>query len=89
MGKGEIARYEQFLLFPQCFQKACFPGASKSVRQTDRQPARQQARQTNRQTDTQTQTDIHRQTDRHAGILTEGGGLDDPLPILLHYYHQS
>ena len=29
MGKEEIARYEQFLLFPQCFQKACFPGASK------------------------------------------------------------
>ena len=28
VGKGEIARYEQFLLFPQCFQKACFPGAS-------------------------------------------------------------
>ena len=23
MGKGEIARYEQFLLFPQCFQKSC------------------------------------------------------------------
>ena len=23
MGKGEIARYEQFLLFPQCFQKTC------------------------------------------------------------------
>ena len=21
--KGEIARYEQFLLFPHCFQKAC------------------------------------------------------------------
>ena len=31
MGKGEIARYEQFLLFPQCFQNACFPGASKGV----------------------------------------------------------
>ena len=31
VGKGEIARYEQFLLFPQCFQKACFPGASKHV----------------------------------------------------------
>ena len=31
MGKGEIARSEQFLLFPQCFQKACFPGASKGV----------------------------------------------------------
>ena len=31
MGKGEIARYEQFLLFPQCFQIACFPGASKGV----------------------------------------------------------
>ena len=31
VGKGEIACYEQFLLFPQCFQKACFPGASKSV----------------------------------------------------------
>ena len=30
-GKGEIARYEQFLLFPHCFQKACFPGASKGV----------------------------------------------------------
>ena len=29
--KGEIARYEQFLLFPQCYQKACFPGASKGV----------------------------------------------------------
>ena len=23
--------YKQFLLFPQCFQKACFPGASKGV----------------------------------------------------------
>ena len=24
VGKGEIARYyKQFLLFPQCFQKAC------------------------------------------------------------------
>ena len=31
VGKGEIARYEQFLLFPQCFQRACFPGASKGV----------------------------------------------------------
>ena len=27
--KGDIACYEQFLLFPQCFQKACFPGAPK------------------------------------------------------------
>ena len=24
VGKGEIARYEQFLLFPQCFQKTCY-----------------------------------------------------------------
>ena len=31
VGKGEIARYEQFLLFPQCFLKACFSGASKGV----------------------------------------------------------
>ena len=31
MQKGEIARYEQFLLFPQCFQKAYFPWLSKSV----------------------------------------------------------
>ena len=31
MGKGEIACDEQFLLFPQCFQKACFPEASKGV----------------------------------------------------------
>ena len=31
LGKGEIARYEQFLLFPQCFQKACFPWSSKGV----------------------------------------------------------
>ena len=31
VGKGEIARYEQFLLYPQRFQKACFPGASKGV----------------------------------------------------------
>ena len=23
VGIGEIARYEQFLLFPQCFQKTC------------------------------------------------------------------
>ena len=29
--KEKIACYEQFLLFPQCFQKACFPGASKGV----------------------------------------------------------
>ena len=26
-GKGEIARHEQFLLFPQCFQKTCLPKA--------------------------------------------------------------
>ena len=31
VGKGEIARNEQFLLFPQCFQMACFPEASKGV----------------------------------------------------------
>ena len=31
VGKGEIAHYEQFLLFPQCFQKACFPRVSKGV----------------------------------------------------------
>ena len=31
VGKGEIARYKQFLLFPQCFQKAYFPGESKGV----------------------------------------------------------
>ena len=31
VGKGEIARYEQFLLFPQCFQKPCSPGTSKGV----------------------------------------------------------
>ena len=31
VGKGEIARYEQFLLFPQCFRKAYFPGVSKGV----------------------------------------------------------
>ena len=31
VGKGEIARYEQFLLFPQSFQKAFFPGTSKGV----------------------------------------------------------
>ena len=31
VGKGEIARYEQFLLFPQCFQKACFLEVSKGV----------------------------------------------------------
>ena len=23
VGKGEIARYKRFLLFPQCFQKTC------------------------------------------------------------------
>ena len=31
VGRGEIARYEQFLLFPQCFQKGCFLQASKGV----------------------------------------------------------
>ena len=31
LGKGEIAYYEQFLLFPKCFQKAFFSGASKGV----------------------------------------------------------
>ena len=31
VGKGEIVRYEQFLFFLQCFQKAGFPGASKGV----------------------------------------------------------
>ena len=27
--KGEIACYEQFLLFPQCFQKACTADTEK------------------------------------------------------------
>ena len=31
VGKGEIARNEQFLMFPQCFQKTCFPEVSKGV----------------------------------------------------------
>ena len=31
MERGEIACYERFLLFPQCFQKACLPRASKGV----------------------------------------------------------
>ena len=31
VGKGEIARYKQFLLFPHCFQTAFFPEASKGV----------------------------------------------------------
>ena len=31
VGKGEIACYKQFLLFPQCFYKVCFPGMSKGV----------------------------------------------------------
>ena len=29
VGKGEIARYEQFLLFPQCFQKLSVVDESK------------------------------------------------------------
>ena len=28
-GKGEIARYEQFLFFPQCFQKTCTADTKK------------------------------------------------------------
>ena len=31
VGKGQIACCKQYLLFTQCFQKACFPGASKDV----------------------------------------------------------
>ena len=29
VGKGEIARYEQFLLFPQCFQNGLIPRGAK------------------------------------------------------------
>ena len=29
VGKGKIARYEQFLLFPQCFQKLSVVDVSK------------------------------------------------------------
>ena len=29
VGKGEIASYEQFLLYPQCFQKLSVVDASK------------------------------------------------------------
>ena len=31
VGKVGIVHYEQFLLFPPCFQKACFLGVSKGV----------------------------------------------------------
>ena len=31
VGKGEIARYEQFLLFPQCFQKTYTPDTWKPM----------------------------------------------------------
>ena len=30
LGKGEISRNEQFLLFPKCFQKTCTADTSKS-----------------------------------------------------------
>ena len=30
VGIGENAGYQHFLLFPQCFQKACFPDTSKA-----------------------------------------------------------
>ena len=29
VGKGEVACYEQFLLFPQCFQKVCPRGVKR------------------------------------------------------------
>ena len=29
VGKGEIARHEQFLLFPKCFKKTCTAGTLK------------------------------------------------------------
>ena len=29
LGKGEIARFERFLLFPQCFQKICIADTLK------------------------------------------------------------
>ena len=31
VGKGENVGYQHFLLFPQCFQKAYFPGLLKVV----------------------------------------------------------
>ena len=31
VGKGENAGYQHFLHVPQCFEKACFSGASKGV----------------------------------------------------------
>ena len=31
VGKGEIARYEQFLLYPQCFQKQAVVDVLKRV----------------------------------------------------------
>ena len=31
VGKGEIARYEQFLLYPQCFQETCTVETQKPV----------------------------------------------------------
>ena len=31
VGKGEIAHYEQFLRFPQCFQKLSVADASKRI----------------------------------------------------------
>ena len=31
VGRGENAGYQHFLLFPQCFEKASFPDASKGV----------------------------------------------------------
>ena len=31
VGKGDIARYKQFLLFPQCFQKTCTRHAKTTV----------------------------------------------------------
>ena len=36
VGKGEIARYEQFLLFPQCFQKPSFVDTLKWVSMEER-----------------------------------------------------
>ena len=32
VGKGEIARYKQFILFPQCFQKLSVVDSSMELR---------------------------------------------------------
>ena len=63
VGKGEIARYEQFILFPQCFQKTCTADRACQVTERERERERERGKEREREVERERERERERDTE--------------------------